>query len=45
MGPITAFIVGYLSLAMLMYVVNRGRMYLFAPYCWLLGGIALAVGW
>lgn len=45
MGTVTAFIVGYLSLAMLMYVVNRGRIYLFAPYCWLLGGIALAVGW
>ncbi|WP_373501546.1 undecaprenyl-diphosphate phosphatase [Desulfococcus sp.] len=45
MGTITAFIVGYLSLAMLMHVVNRGRMYLFAPYCWMVGGIALAVGW
>lgn len=45
MGTLTAFIVGYFSLAMLMYVVNRGRIYLFAPYCWLLGGIALAAGW
>lgn len=45
MGTLTAFIVGYFSLAMLMYVVNRGRIYLFAPYCWLAGGIALAAGW
>ena len=45
MGTAVAFVVGYLSLAMLMYVVKRGRMHLFAPYCWLVGGIALIVGW
>ena len=45
LGTVSAFVVGYLSLAMLMYVINRGRMYFFAPYCWLAGGAALAIGW
>ena len=45
MGTAVAFVVGYFSLAMLMYIVKRGRMHLFAPYCWLVGGIALIVGW
>jgi undecaprenyl-diphosphatase len=44
-GTATAFVVGYLSLAMLMYVVRRGRMHLFAPYCWVVGVIALAIAW
>jgi len=45
MGTAVAFVVGYFSLSMLMYIVKRGRIYLFAPYCWLVGGIALVVGW
>lgn len=44
-GTVTAFVVGYLSLAMLMYIIKRGRLYLFAPYCWLVGAAALVVVW
>lgn len=40
-GTATAFVVGYASLAMLVYIVNRGRMHLFAPYCWIVGVGAL----
>ncbi len=45
LGTITAFVAGYLSLTMLMYIVKHGRLYLFAPYCWLIGVAALVVGW
>lgn len=42
-GTVAAFVVGYASLAMLVYIVNRGRMHLFAPYCWIVGAGALAL--
>ena len=45
MGSVTACIVGYCALAMLVYIVRKGQMYLFSPYCWLVGIIALAIGW
>ncbi len=41
LGAITAFAVGYCSLKVLLYVVKQGRLYVFTPYCWLLGSIAL----
>lgn len=44
-GAATACVVGYLALALLVYIVNRGRMHLFAPYCWLAGLTALFFGY
>ncbi len=37
MGTISAAIIGYISLKLLMHIVKRGKLYYFAPYCWLLG--------
>jgi len=36
-GTATAFVTGYGALALLVYIVKIGRLYLFAPYCLLLG--------
>jgi undecaprenyl-diphosphatase len=41
MGALSATIVGYISLKILLHIVKRGRLYYFAPYCWLLGLAAL----
>lgn len=43
-GTATACIVGYVSLKMLVYIVGRGRLYIFSPYCWLVGAIILIAG-
>jgi len=43
-GMCSAFIVGYFALSLLMYLVKNGRMYVFSPYCFLAGGIALLLG-
>ncbi len=40
-GTATAFITGYGALALLVYIVKIGRLYLFAPYCLILGITAL----
>ena len=42
LGGITALVVGYAALALLVYLVQKGRLYLFAPYCWIVGALALA---
>lgn len=42
-GALSAAVVGYAALAFLVFIVNRGRMHLFAPYCWILGGATLAL--
>jgi len=42
LGGITAMLVGYAALALLVFIVKKGRLYLFAPYCWVVGGIAIA---
>ncbi len=39
-----AAVVGYMALKILLRLVKKGRLYLFAPYCWLLGIIALIFG-
>lgn len=43
-GGVTSCIVGYLSLKLLVYIVKKGQMHLFAPYCWIMGGLALVWG-
>ncbi len=42
LGGLTAFVVGYAALAILVFLVQKGRLYLFAPYCWIIGGLAIA---
>ncbi len=40
-GTVSAAIIGYISLKILLRIVKRGKLYYFAPYCWLLGFAAL----
>lgn len=40
-GSLTAALVGYLALVVLLKVVDAGRLYRFAPYCWLVGAAAV----
>ena len=44
LGTATAGIVGFGALKVLLGMVNRGRLHVFAPYCWLIGIVALAIG-
>ncbi|MGD8990217.1 MAG: undecaprenyl-diphosphatase UppP [Desulfobacterales bacterium] len=44
-GAVTAAIVGYLALRALLQIVRKGNLHMFAPYCWLMGLIALVFGW
>jgi undecaprenyl-diphosphatase len=41
LGAVTAAIVGYGALKCLLHVVKKGRLHLFAPYCWLVGILAI----
>jgi len=43
MGTFSAAIIGYISLKILLRIVKRGKLYYFAPYCWLLGFAALGL--
>lgn len=43
-GMITSFAVGYAALSLLVKLVQKGRLHVFAPYCVLLGGLALFAG-
>ncbi len=40
-GFVTSAIVGLFALKILMGIVNRGRLYLFSPYCWFAGALAI----
>lgn len=42
-GVATAALTGYITLKVLLRTVRRGSIFLFAPYCWLLGAVGLAV--
>ena len=44
-GAAVSFIVGYFALLALLRIVHKGRLYLFAPYCWMAGVAALMIGW
>lgn len=44
-GTASAAIVGYLSLKFLRDIVKKGKLYLFAYYCWILGIILLMYGY
>jgi len=41
LGTVTAGIVGYIALKILLRLVKQGHLYYFAPYCWLLGAATL----
>jgi len=43
-GAVAAAGVGYAALKILLFVVHRGKIYRFAPYCWLVGTTALLLG-
>lgn len=42
-GLLTSFVIGFLSLGILMRIVKRGRLYVFAPYCLVVGIVVLVV--
>ena len=44
LGTIVSFAVGYGALVLLLRIVKKGRLHLFAPYCWALGTIAVIFG-
>jgi len=41
MGTVSAAMIGYISLKILLKIVKKGKLYYFAPYCWLVGVTAL----
>ena len=43
-GMLAAGVVGYLALRFLVYMVQRSRLFVFAPYCWLVGIVTLLTG-
>jgi undecaprenyl-diphosphatase len=45
LGALAAGGCGFIALKMLGRLVNNGRLYVFAPYCLILGVLALIVGW
>jgi undecaprenyl-diphosphatase len=45
LGAAVAALVGYGALKSLLHVVKKGRLHLFAPYCWLAGILAIIFSW
>jgi undecaprenyl-diphosphatase len=43
-GMAVSSAVGYGALTLLVYIVKKGRMHLFAPYCWAIGVLAFYLG-
>ncbi len=41
LGILASFITGYSALKILLFIVNKGNMHFFAPYCWIVGVAAL----
>jgi undecaprenyl-diphosphatase len=44
-GSVVSALVGWVALVILLRVVDRGQLYRFAPYCWLVGVVTLALAW
>jgi len=44
LGTLASFIVGYFALKLLITMLDKGKFYLFAPYCFLAGVIAIICG-
>jgi undecaprenyl-diphosphatase len=45
LGAAAAALVGYGALKVLLSVVKKGHLYVFAPYCWLIGILAILFSW
>ena len=45
LGAVTAALVGYGALKSLLHLVKKGRLHVFAPYCWLVGILAILRSW
>ena len=45
LGAVAAALVGYGALKSLLHVVKKGRLHLFAPYCWVAGILAIVFSW
>jgi undecaprenyl-diphosphatase len=45
LGAATAALVGYGALKVLLSMIKKGRLYVFAPYCWLVGILAILFSW
>jgi undecaprenyl-diphosphatase len=45
LGAATAALVGYGALKVLLRMVKKGHLYVFAPYCWLAGILAIVFSW
>ena len=43
-GAAVAFVTGYVALVLLIHVVERRKLVYFAPYCWILGILAILLG-
>lgn len=43
LGSVLSAVVGWLALAVLLRIVDRGQLHRFAPYCWLVGTITLVL--
>ena len=44
MGTVSAFAVGCFSLKLLLFIVKKGQLHIFAPFCWINGLAALILG-
>jgi len=44
-GTAVSAVTGYLALRFLVYIVGRGKLHLFAPYCLVVGVAVLVAGW
>jgi undecaprenyl-diphosphatase len=45
LGAVTAALVGCGALKSLLHMVKKGRLHIFAPYCWLVGILAILLSW
>ena len=45
LGAVTAALMGYGALKSLLHLVKKGRLHVFAPYCWLVGIVAILSSW
>ena len=45
LGTAVAALVGYAALKVLLRMVKTGHLYVFAPYCWLVGILAILLSW
>jgi len=45
LGAAAAALVGYGALKVLLSAVKKGRLYVFAPYCWVVGILAIVFSW